>query len=211
MDGSKDEPVWPVGRDPLSETSPPDERFAPGQLYRLSWFFYLFLAIAGVVWIGAREGAIPLALFFDRDGWWLDLALGLGGGAALLGVWNGMRIVSPRARELERRIGYLLGPLEPAEVVALALLSGFAEELLFRGAMQGSWGFFFTTLVFALVHTGPGPAYRWWTLFAAVAGALLGGLMLWRGNLLAPVVAHVVVNGFNLMRLEAESAEDALD
>jgi membrane protease YdiL (CAAX protease family) len=191
----------------LSDSGQPSERFGPGQLYRLSWFFYLFLAIAGVVWIGLRDGKIPLALFVDPDGWWIDLGLGAAGGMVLLGVWNAIRAFSDRARELERRIGELLGPLQPAEVVALALLSGFAEELLFRGAMQGSWGFVATTIVFALVHTGPGSAYRLWTLFAAVAGALLGGLMLWRESLLAPVVAHIVVNGVNLWRLEEEEEQ----
>ncbi len=115
-----------------------------------------------------------------------------------------MRRATGKARELERQLGKLLGPLQPAEVVALALLSGFAEELFFRGAMQASWGFLITTALFALIHTGPGPAYRLWTLFAAVAGLVLGGLMLWRECLLAPVVAHVLVNGVNLGRLETD-------
>ena len=81
------------------------------------------------------------------------------------------------------------------------MLSGFAEELFFRGAVQGSWGFVWATLLFALMHTGPDPAFRLWTLFALLAGALFGGLMLWRGNLLAPVTAHFVVNAVNLRRI----------
>ncbi len=154
------------------------------------------------MWIGGREGSIPLGLFVDPADWWLDLAVGLGAGALLIGVWHLMRRLSGRARELEHRLGRLLGPLEPVEILALALLSGFAEELFFRGAMQGSWGWLPTTVLFALIHTGPGPAYRMWTLFAALAGLVLGGLMLWRECLLAPVVAHVLVNGVNLGRLE---------
>lgn len=81
------------------------------------------------------------------------------------------------------------------------MLSGFAEELFFRGAVQGSWGFVWATLLFALMHTGPDRAFRLWTLFALLAGALFGGLMLWRGNLLAPVTAHFVVNAVNLRRI----------
>jgi membrane protease YdiL (CAAX protease family) len=56
-------------------------------------------------------------------------------------------------------------------------------------------------VLFALLHTGPGRHFRLWTVFAVLAGALFGGLMLWRGNLLAPVVGHVLVNGVNLRRL----------
>lgn len=189
-----------------SEETPSPEALGPGQLYRLAWFFYLFLALGGVAWVGFREGAIPLGLFVDPAGWWIDLGIGVAGGAALIGVWRVLGRLSAQARELERELGRMLGPLEPAEVVGLALLSGFAEELFFRGAMQGSWGWLPATLIFAAIHTGPGRAYRLWTLFAAIAGLLLAGLMLWRGNLLAPVIAHVVVNGVNLSRLDGEDA-----
>ena len=102
---------------------------------------------------------------------------------------------------MEERLAELLGPIDLSEVVALALLSGFAEELFFRGAVQGSWGWLPATVLFALLHTGPGPAFRLWTLFAAVAGMVLAALMIWRGNLLAPVVAHGLLNGINLGRL----------
>ncbi len=173
----------------------------PGQLYRLAWSFYLILALAGVAWVGLREGAIGLSLFVDPGRWWQDLLLGLAGGALLLGLWEAARHGSSRARRLEGRIAELLGPLQLSEALALALLSGFAEELFFRGAVQGSWGWLPATLLFALLHSGPGPDFRIWTLFAAVAGLLLAGLMLWRGNLLAPALAHATVNAVNLGRL----------
>ena len=116
-------------------------------------------------------------------------------------VWVLARQSLPAARKLETELAELLGPLNTGEVLALALLSGFAEELFFRGAMQGAWGWLPATLLFALLHAGPGTAYRIWTVFAAIAGLTLAGLMLWRGNLMAQVVAHVLVNGVNLDRL----------
>jgi len=94
--------------------------------------------------------------------------------------------------------------MERHEIVALALLSGFAEELFFRGAVQGAWGWFPATVLFTLLHTGPGSTYKAWTAFAGVAGLALAGLMLWRGNLLAPILAHVVVNAVNLNQLVGE-------
>ena len=170
-------------------------------IYRLAWVFYLVLALAGALWIGWREGTIGLEVFVDPQQWWLDLGIGVAAGLVLLGVWAAGRHRFPNAIRLERQLSRLLGPLQPSEIVGLALLSGFAEELFFRGAVQGSWGWFPATVLFALLHTGPGPSYRVWTAFAGVAGLVLAGLMLWRGNLLAPVVAHALVNGINLAKL----------
>jgi membrane protease YdiL (CAAX protease family) len=186
--------------EPLSQTP-----IGPGRLYRLAWTFYLILGLAGVVWVGLRRGRIPLALFVDLGGWWIDLAAGLAAGAALLALWAGAARLVALARRLETEIGAVLGPLTAGEAVALAIFSGVAEELFFRGAVQGSLpglaGWLLATVLFALLHSGPGPAFRLWTLFALLAGALFGALMLWRGNLLAPVVAHFLVNAVNLKRV----------
>ncbi len=173
-------------------------------IYRLAWSFYLVLAIAGVIWIGTRHGSIPLALFFDPTGWWIDLGLGLIGGLGLVAVWDFGRRSVPAMRELERRLAEQIGPLDPSEALALALISGFAEELFFRGAMQSSWGWGWATVIFTLMHSGSGRAFRWWTLFAFVAALVFGGLTFYRGTILAAVVAHVVVNAINLTRLAAE-------
>ncbi len=175
----------------------------PGALYRLAWYLYLVLAVGGAIWIGWRQGAIPLALFFDPQGWWIDLGAGLAAGAALLGCWELARRRLLQARQLEEHLAELLGRLEPGEAVALALLSGFSEELFFRGAMQTAWGWIAATAVFTVLHTGPGAAYRVWTAFSLVAGLALAGLMEWRGNLLGPVSAHFLVNAVNLGRIAA--------
>jgi membrane protease YdiL (CAAX protease family) len=170
-------------------------------MYRLAWTLYLFMALGGILWTGIRQGRIPVSLFIDLREWWLDLLLGVAAGLLVLAFWALTARFLPVARRLEEQLATVLGPLRAADAVALAVLSGFAEELFFRGAMQGSWGWLIATVLFALLHSGPGPAFRFWTLFAAVAGGLFGGLMAWRGNLLAPVVAHVLVNAVNLRRL----------
>jgi membrane protease YdiL (CAAX protease family) len=161
----------------------------------------MFLALAGAFWIGLRRGVIPLSLFLDVHRWWLDLAIGAGSGLLLLGAWWGAERTVPLARELEARLAGALGPITGSEAIALALLSGFAEELFFRGAVQGALGWGLATVLFGAMHSGPGKAFRLWTLFALVAGGLMGGIMAWRGNLLGPVVSHFVVNAVNLRRL----------
>lgn len=179
-----------------------DEDTAQSSLiYRMAWIFYLVLALAGVLWIGWREGRIGLDAFVNPSTWWIDLGAGLAGGALLLGVWALARRYFPAALKLESQLAEVLGPLVPGEIIGLALISGFSEELFFRAAVQGSWGWFPATVLFALLHTGPGRTYRIWTVFAGVAGLVLAGLMIWRNNLLAPVVAHALVNGYNLGKL----------
>jgi membrane protease YdiL (CAAX protease family) len=182
---------------------------APGRLYRFAWSLYLFMALAGILWIGVRQGRIPLALFVAPDRWWLDLGLGLGAGLLLLALWWGAERVFPLARDLEARLAGLLGAITLSEAVGLALLSGFAEELFFRGAVQGTLGWVGATVLFGLLHSGPGKAFRLWTLFALLAGLILGGLMVWRGNLLGPFVGHFLVNAVNLRRLASRVGDSA--
>ena len=170
-------------------------------IYRLAWIFYLVLALAATLWLGLRQGRIGLELFIDRQTWWLDAGLGVVAGALLIALWLAARQMLPGARALEAELAELLGPLKTGEIVGLAVLSGFAEELFFRGAVQSAWGWIPATILFAVLHAGPGESYRIWTGFAAIAGLVLAGLMLWRGNLLAPVITHVIVNGVNLDRL----------
>lgn len=180
-----------------------------GRLYRFAWGLYLFLALAGAIWIGFQKGVIPLSLFLDTRRWWLDLALGMGAGLLLLGLWAAAERIFPLARDLEAKLAQALGPLSGSEAFALALLSGFAEELFFRGAVQGTLGVVGATILFGLLHSGPGKELRLWTLFALLAGGVLGLLMVWRGNLLGPVAGHFLVNAVNLRRLAGRSEESA--
>ncbi len=181
---------------------------SPSQFYRRAWLFYLILASLGVFWIGAHFNRIPRELFWNPQTFGLDLAWGLGAGLALVGLWRlGRRFATPFVA-LEAQIKTLIGPLDPAEALALALLSGFSEELLFRGAMQSSWGWPWAVVVFALLHTGPGRAFRVWTAFALLAGVVFSLLTLDRGNIFSAIVAHVVINALQLRRLAAGKDDD---
>jgi membrane protease YdiL (CAAX protease family) len=188
----------------------PSDTLPPGRFYRLAWVFYLILALAGLLWIGlAGAGPIPLALFADLRGWPLDLGLGVASGLLLVGIWRLARRFLLAARELNDQLARLLGGLSRADAVGLALLSGFAEELFFRGAVQGAWGWIVATVLFSLLHTtGAGRSSRVWTLFALVAGLLFAGLVLWRGNLLPAIVGHALVNAVNLTELAAQEPRD---
>jgi membrane protease YdiL (CAAX protease family) len=180
----------------------------PGQLYKLAWGFYLLLAVAAVVWLGAREGTIALSLFVDPGTVLVDLGVGVAVGLGLVGLWALARRTLDSARQLEDELRKFLGGVETGEVIALALLSGFAEEIFFRGAVQAAFGWVAATVLFTLLHVGPGKSFRLWTAFAAVAGLSFAGLVVWRQTLLAAIVAHVVVNAINLHRLVKQPPPD---
>lgn len=191
-----------------SSTDPEPGPLGPGQLYRAAWAFYLLLGLGGLVWLGWQHGLLQVGLLLDPSTAWIDVGLGAAGGVALLASWEIMRRTVRGAVELESRLRSMIGPIRNDEAIALAIVSGIAEEVFFRGAVQGAWGFLAATVLFAVLHSGPGRELKLWALFAVVAGLLLGGLMWWRGRLLAPILAHVVVNGVNLTRIAARPASD---
>jgi len=181
------------------------------RVYQVAWAVYLVMASGGAVWMGLSRGGLTVAQFVDPATWWLDLLWGVAAGVALLALWLLGRTLLPAARDLERLIADVLGGLSAGDALALALISGFAEELFFRGAVQGSWGVVPATVLFALLHAGPGRPFLIWALFALVAGAVFAGLAVSRGNLLAPMAAHVLVNSVNLRRLAAHGAAPTAD
>lgn len=183
---------------PGESTPEPEE---PGRFYRASAVFYFLLAVAAVVWIGLERGTVPIDLFFVPATVFGDIACGLGAGGLIIVLAElGRRWFSPFAR-LEDRLRQMLVGVTESEAVAIALVSGFAEEIFFRGAVQGSWGWLWATLLFALMHTGPDRLIGLWTVFALFAGALFAGLTLMRGTILSAVIAHAFVNAVNLRRL----------
>ena len=185
---------------------------SPSDFYRSAWIVYLILAIIGLLGLGHHHGEIGLDLFIDRADWWLDGLLGIAAGLALVGAWHGSKAWFPAMRDLESWMCRAIGPLSPSEVFALALISGFSEELLFRGAIQSAWGWAWSLGIFTLLHTGPSRTFLYWTFFALVAGGSFSFLTDWRGNLLPAIVAHVVVNGLNLSLLKTKSqAEGVFD
>lgn len=184
----------------MNEEQVPEEE-AAGDFFKAAWIFYLVLAIAGVIWLGFKRGNLDLAIFLSSSTWLRDLALGLASGGALIVLWRMGRRFSAGMRELEGLIAQAVGPVERDQTIVLAIISGFAEELFFRGAMQQSWGPWVTTAIFALVHTSRGKAYRWWTLFALLAGGSFAYLTHTTGNLTAAIVGHIFVNAVNLRLL----------
>jgi membrane protease YdiL (CAAX protease family) len=102
------------------------------------------------------------------------------------------------ARRLHRSFRGLLGALSPRDILILALASSIGEELFFRGALLPWLGLWGSTVVFALLHVGPGARYLPWTLSACLVGLGFGEMFVLLGDLSGPIVAHFTINYLNL-------------
>jgi membrane protease YdiL (CAAX protease family) len=130
----------------------------------------------------------------------VEIGIGmLAAGIVLLLTWLGERL--PLAADLEAEFRRLLGRLTLGEICVVAVASGIGEEVLFRGALQPILGYVPASLLFGLVHTGPGRHFRLWTVFALIVGFLFGAVFEWRQSLLSVITAHALVNGVNLHRI----------
>lgn len=172
---------------------------------RALWFYAALLGVA-LLW-GVLRGDWNIFVYEreaagGRPELWLRALAGVGLGLffVALSAWMGRFTWSQRLGGEFRR---LLGPLTLTDVTLLAISSSVGEEALFRGAMQPSWGFVITSLVFGLVHMGPGRTFWPWTLTALLSGFALGGLCEWTGDILAATLAHFTLNYFNLWRIAA--------
>ena len=174
----------------------------PGALVSAALRFYGVLLLAAWLWRSAWLGEPLLHASADAAALGLDLPqnilVGLLAAGVVIGLSHQLTTHTRSGRALAQGLAGLLGPLETPHVVVLALLSGVAEEAFFRGALQPRIGLVWASLIFGAVHFIPRPEFRLWTVFSIAAGFLLGGLFEATGNLVAPVVAHVVVNGVNL-------------
>lgn len=165
-----------------------------------AFFFYLFPALVAWVWLHFAKPGRSLELWAPLH-WPRALAIGLGAGAVIVGA----TVLCGRAfawtRRLEAEFGWILGAQKRWEIVWIAVLSGCAEEYLFRGALQEKFGLWVAAAVFAVIHWPLNRNFLPWPFIAGAIGLGLGGLAAWTNSLVAPAAAHVVVNLVNLWRI----------
>ncbi len=152
------------------------------------------------------SGMLLLGLPLKGRNPWVEVPAGL----LLLGLLQGLEGLFARlfpasfheAERLHRELGRSLkaAGLGPPALLLLALLSGVAEEVFFRGLLQtllyakfGAWGLLLQALLFALLHPAPRKAFAY-TLYTGVAGLLLGLAYLLTGSLIPGIMAHVLHN-----------------
>jgi len=115
--------------------------------------------------------------------------------------WVVYRIWSAYRRSANFYLELVLKPLNWADLIWVGLLPGLSEELLFRGVMLPAFGLnlvavIVSSLCFGVLHLSG--TEQWpYVIWATAVGFLLGCSALYTGNLLVPIVAHVITNLFS--------------
>ncbi|MEK7705308.1 MAG: type II CAAX endopeptidase family protein [Myxococcota bacterium] len=169
-------------------------------LPRLAGFYVAMLAIALVAMAatGSLASFTPAA---DPRAWLVAVSMGVGVGGATVLLSRVLSHVFRWARLLEEELRAVLGDLSPRQAFVVAALSSVGEEALFRGLLQPLLGLWIAAAIFGVLHVGPNVRFAPWTVMAFAAGLAFGGMFAWTGTLLAPILAHFLINFLNLRRL----------
>ncbi len=156
------------------------------------------IAIVALLGLGVRDGS-PLGGLLGRTGWAEALGAGVLIGLGMVVAQLALRWLEP-LRQLEALQTELVGHWTVTDGLAVALLSGVAEEALARALLQPMIGLLGASAVFAVLHVVPDRRAWLWPVLAFVAGIVLG-LTFERWGFPAAAAAHVTLNGVGLFRL----------
>lgn len=170
-----------------------------------------YIALCGVTLVMTALLGDPLvALWGSRslDAPAVDIALGVTLGLVVVAVsQRATRWSSAMSRMSDALAEVVRGFLRPRDVFAQACASALAEELFFRGFLQPRFGLVATAVVFGLAHATQDRRLWFWPALSVAFGLAFGALFEARGSLVAPTVAHFIINYFNLHHLLVRSPE----
>lgn len=183
--------------DIVTEPSSPQPQIEPlsrTQILAAMGITALLLLVAARLWLAFDTvEMVPFTLTLPA----LLVGTGLGVGisaasAVAYQLWGAYRASA------NRYLNLVLSSLTLPDLIWLGLLPGMSEELLFRGVMLPAiglnvWGVVISSLCFGVLHFS-GIQHWSYVVWATVIGAILGASALATGNLLVPIVAHIVTN-----------------
>ena len=125
--------------------------------------------------------------------WGAGIGLGITGASSVIyRLWPAYR------QSADVYLALVLKPLILMDLIWLGLLPGLSEELLFRGVMLPALGLNYTGLILSSLCFGVLHMSGWeqwpYVVWVTGVGLILGYGALETGNLLVPIVAHMVTN-----------------
>lgn len=153
-----------------------------------------------VLWIVARVWLTYGDVYLLRWYWSAkDSLLGLGLGLIIPALSSlAYRLCPPYRQSADYYLNIVIKPLALPDLIWLGLLPALSEELLFRGVMLPALGLdnvavIVSSLAFGVLHLS-GPQQWPYVIWATIIGLMLGFSALFTGNLLVPIIAHMVAN-----------------
>lgn len=136
---------------------------------------------------------LPWEINLEAVLWGIGTAVGITIASSIIyRLWPAYR------RSADIYLELVIKPLIWPDLIWLGLLPGMSEELLFRGVMLPALGLNLTaviisSLLFGVLHlSGAG---QWpYVVWATIVGFALGYIALITGNLVIPIVAHIITN-----------------
>lgn len=77
--------------------------------------------------------------------------------------------------------------------LVIAVISGFVEEIFFRGILQQQFGIIIASIVFGIFHISNIKMLSY-SIYTVFVGFYMGLLFLVSGNLLVPILVHIINN-----------------
>ncbi|MBG1259088.1 CPBP family intramembrane glutamic endopeptidase [Nostoc commune] len=128
-----------------------------------------------------------------------ELLLGVGLGFAITALSGvAYRVWTAYRKSADYYLEMVLKPLALPDLIWLGLLPGLSEELLFRGVMLPALGLdhlavIVSSLCFGILHFSG--SQQWpYVIWATIVGMIFAYSALLTGNLLVPIVAHIITN-----------------
>lgn len=162
------------------------------------------LLLISVIWISVFPRANVLVYLKITP---MPVLCGILTGIALAFTGYGFYIFSKKTKFLYETVELFEETLAPAfknlkisDMISLSIISGFCEEIFFRGLMQPAFGMIIASLAFGLLHL-PGFKFWFYAIWASLSGGLFGWLFIISHSLWIPITAHAINNIIGMILL----------
>jgi membrane protease YdiL (CAAX protease family) len=189
----------------------PDQRRNAVHLLAISTL--LFFGIGGLLLIRFVQDRDPIAVILGSE-WILQFVLGSVAGLVIGGLaW--MIVRTKMMRPIREKYVGMIGPMLRLRHhrIWLSICAGFGEEIFFRGAIQHWLGIPVTAVIFVAIHGYLDPRNWRISLYGVfmTGGMMVLGLFAHHYGLIAPMIAHAIIDIILLERLHKEWSRSIRD
>lgn len=179
------------------------EALTRNSIFTLSVVLEGALLLIAAVWVSMGNIALlPKFQFAPSAFVWGLLAACFSTAVSLscITLGKGIPILAKLRQMSEDFLAPMIALLSAGDIIFLSIVSGFCEEVLFRGVMQAQFGLLATSFIFGVFHD-PSFKQKGYVILACLAGLGLGVLYQQTGNLWSCITAHAVHNFFAMLAL----------